>query len=127
MVTIGISVCNPEDVFNEEEGKKIAKAKADNIDTLPRIYVTSKGIITAELVDAFLKQQAQFFKENPETWIAGYKEAKEKYEKVKIAKETIDNFSEEEKAAFSLAVKGVDLTKYTELAKIFIKKIIRSV
>ena len=60
LVTIGVAVCNPEDNFDEETGKKIAYNKAANIEYAPRIYTTNRGVITKELVDTFLKQQVQF-------------------------------------------------------------------
>ena len=124
LVTIGISICNPEDVFDEETGKRLAKAKAGNIETLPRIYTTNKGVITQELVDAFLQQQVKFFKENPETLIKGYKEAKEAYEELQKTKQTIEHFTDQEKAVFDLAVKGFDFSKYVNLAKVYVKKIL---
>lgn len=124
LVTIGIAICNPDDVFDLEKGKKLARNKAANIETLPRIYTTNKGVITQELVDTFLKQQIQFFKENPETLIKGYKEAKEAYEAVQKAKEEINKLTDEEKVVFNLAVKGVDFGKYSKLARIYLKKIL---
>lgn len=122
MVSIGIAICNPSDPFDEEVGKKIARSKAENAEGLPRIYTPCKGIITKELVDTFLNQQVQFFKENPETLIRGYNEAKEAYEAAEKAKAEIDNLTPEEKAAFDLAVKGIDLSKYTDLAKKYVNK-----
>ena len=125
MVTVAIAICNPEDEFDLEKGKQQAYNKAANIETLPRLYTSNKGVITKELVDAFIKQQINFFKENPETLIKGYKEAKEAYENIQKAKNTIDNFSEEEKTVFNLAIKGVDFSKYVNLAKIYIQKILK--
>lgn len=125
MVTIGIAICNPEDEFNLEKGKNIAYNKAANIEQLPRIYTPNKGVITKEIVDVFLKQQVQFVKENPEKLIKGYLEAKKAYEETQKAKADIENLSEDEKVAFNLAVKGIDLSKYVDLAKIYIKKILK--
>ena len=123
LVTIGIAVCNPEDNFNEETGKKIAYNKAANIEYAPRIYTTNRGVITKELVDTFLKQQVQFVKENPEKVITGYLKAKAAYEALEAAKKEIDNFSDEERVAFNLAANGGDLSKYTDLAKVYNKKL----
>ena len=81
--------------------------------------------ITKEIVDVFLKQQVQFVKENPEKLIKGYLEAKKAYEETQKAKADIENLSEDEKVAFNLAVKGIDLSKYVDLAKIYIKKILK--
>ena len=123
LVTIGVAVCNPEDNFNEETGKKIAYNKAANIEYAPRLYTTNRGVITKELVDTFLKQQVQFIKENPEKVITGYLKAKADYEALETAKKEIDNFSDEERVAFNLAVNGSDLSKYTDLAKVYTKKL----
>ena len=122
MVTIGIAVCNPIDQFDFETGKRIARHKAENIEDLPRIYTTSKGIITSELVLAFLKQQIRFFKENPGTYIAGYDKAKERFLKQQATENDIQNLTQEERVVFDMAVRGVDLSKYSDLAKTYLKE-----
>ena len=125
LVTIGIAICNPEDPFNEETGKKIAFNKAANIEDLPRIYTPNKGVITGELVDAFLKQQVRFFKENPGTLIKGYDKAKAAHETRQNTMKAINNFTDEEKTVFDLALKGFDFTKYVKLARIYVSKILK--
>lgn len=122
MVTVGIAVCNPEDTFNEEVGRKIAYNKAKNIESLPRIYAPCKGVITKELVDTFLNQQIQFFKEHPETIIVGYQEAAQKYTELQTAEREIANFSDTEKAIFQHVLKGGDFSKYINLAKMYVRK-----
>jgi hypothetical protein len=126
LVTVGFSVCNPIDKFDEEKGKKIARAKAANMETLPRIYTPCKGVITKELVDAFLKQQVQFAKEDPERLIKGYDAAKRVYEETRDAKAAIEQLQGDERAAFDLAVKGIDFAKYIKLAKIYAKRILKN-
>lgn len=123
MVTIGISVCNPSDVFDLELGKRIAYNKAAKIETLPRIYTTDKGIITTDLVDAFLKQQIKFFKENPEMFIPGYNESKKEYLEKESVRKSISKLSNDEKIAFNLAIKGIKLQKYQDLAKFYLRKL----
>ena len=123
MVTIGVAVCNPVDKFDEEAGKRIAYNKAANMDNLPRIYAPSKGIITKELVEAFLNQQVKFYKENPEELIPGYEKAKANYEAVEAAKKAIDSLTDEEEYVFDLARKGFDFSKCIELARIYNKKL----
>ena len=125
IVTIGIAVCNPEDTFNEDKGKSIARNKAANMEGLPRIYVDSKGIITQELVETFLNQQIQFFKEHPETVIIGYDEAKKKYEDSKKLELEVANLNAEEKHIFNLAIEGFNFHKYIDLAKKYTKKFIK--
>lgn len=122
MVTVGIAVCNPEDTFNEEVGRKIAYNKAKNIESLPRIYAPCKGVITKEIVNTFLDQQIQFFKEHPETIIVGYQEAAQKYTELQTAEHEIANFSDTEKAIFQHALKGGDFSKYINLAKMYVRK-----
>lgn len=125
MVTVGFAICNPSDEFDLEAGKRIAYGKAAGREDLPRLYTPNKGVITKELVETFLNQQVKFFKENPETLIAGYDKARKEYEAIERAKNEIDNLSEDEKTAFNLAVKGVDLSKYVNLAKVYVKKILK--
>jgi hypothetical protein len=125
MVTIGVAVCNPVDKFDEEAGKRIAYNKAANMDNLPRLYAPSKGLITKELVETFLNQQVKFLKENPELLIPGYKKSQSDYEAVEAAKKDIDNLNDEEKVIFDLATKGFDFSKYINLAKVYVKKIMK--
>ena len=123
MVTIGMAVCNPTDEFDEEKGKKIAYNKAANVEGLPRLYTAGKGIITRELVEVFLNQQVKFVKENPEILIPGYDKAKAAYE-AKVAAETaIENLTEDERTVFNLAIKGINVSKCVDLAKIYVKKL----
>lgn len=125
MVTIGIAICNPDDEFNEEKGKRIARNKAANLENLPRLYAPAKGIITKELVDTFLKQQVQFFKENPGTLMAGYDDAKKDYEEIQEAITAIDNFTDDEKKVFNLAINDFDFSKYANLAKLYVRKVLK--
>ena len=125
MVSIGVAVCNPTDEYNEEAGKKIAYGKAANMENVPRIYAHSKGIITKKLVDTFLNQQVEFFKENPETLIPGYNNAKANYEAICKAQNEIDNLNDEERLVFNLATKGFNFSKYIDLAKVYVRKIIK--
>ena len=126
MVTIGIAICNPEDEFDLERGKNIAYNKAANIEHLPRIYTPCKGVITKELVEVFLNQQVQFAKEDPERLIKGYDAAKKVYEETRDAKAAIEQLQGDERAAFDLAVKGIDFAKYIKLAKIYAKRILKN-
>lgn len=125
MVSIGVAICNPTDTYDEAAGKKIAYSKAANMENVPRIYAHSKGIITKELVDTFLDQQVKFFKENPETLIPGYNAAKANYETIQKAKTDIDNLNEEERLVFNLATKGFNFSKYIDLAKVYVRKIVK--
>lgn len=126
MVTVGIAICNPCDNFDEETGKRIAYNKAANIENLPRIYSTIPGIITKEIVNTFLKQQVEFVKDNPEKLILGYNKSKAEYEKINTIKNQIEQFTDEERVAFELALKGVNLTKFNNLATVYKNKIAKN-
>ena len=74
-VKLGWAICNPTDIFYEELGKKIALGRAKkNLDYC--IYATKPGYINTKMVKAFLEQEADYFKTNPEYRIAGYKRKK---------------------------------------------------
>lgn len=123
MVTVGIAICNPSDEFDLEVGKRIAYNKAANIEGLPRLYTTDKGVITQQLVDTFIQQQIQFVKENPASLIPGYKEAEADYKATQAAQQEISTLKGQDKEIFNLAVKGFDFKKYINLAKIYTSKI----
>ena len=100
-IRIGISICNPEDEFVEKIGvlKAVARARNDQ----PVLYVTDPGYINETLVEAFLKQEAEYLKSNPDSYIQGYNDSKERYLKRKKMEGLKENFSEVEK----IVVEGV--------------------
>lgn len=69
---LGFAICNPIDTFNEELGKKIAIGRAKK-NKHYALYATEPGFINTKMVRAFLEQEAEYFKQNPESHIAGYK------------------------------------------------------
>lgn len=69
---IGFAICNPNDEFNEDLGLKIAIGRARKNQTYA-LYATELGYINTKIVKAFLEQEAEYFKRNPESRIAGYK------------------------------------------------------
>lgn len=76
---LGMAVQCHDDKADENLGKTIAYGKAlkynDHV-----MCVTSPGMINTVMVDALLKQEAEYFKRNPESYIAGYKQKKFKWE-----------------------------------------------
>lgn len=100
-IRIGVSICNPEDEFVEKVGVLKAIARARNC--LPVLYVTDPGYINETLVEAFLKQEAEYLKSNPDAYIRGYNDSKERYLKRKKMESLKENFSEVEK----IVVEGV--------------------
>lgn len=126
LVTIGIAICNPEDEFDLERGKRIAYNKAAHDDSLPRIYTTGKGIITKELVDVFLKQQVQFFVESPGKFIKGYDKAEKEYRERQSIQDSVNELNQQEHDIFKLALSGFDFSKCLDLAKRYTKKVLKN-
>lgn len=75
---LGISVQCPEDMPDEELGKKIAYGKALKYDNHV-MMVTKEGMINTKVVEALLEQEADYFQKNPDSYIAGYKKKMWKY------------------------------------------------
>ena len=99
-VKLGVAVCNPEDEYSEEKGKMIAINKARNCDDYA-LYATLPGMINTAVVDALVKQEVEFIKNNPVRVIPGYIEEKEKYEKRKAFAATLDALTEEERSVYN--------------------------
>ena len=77
-LTLGFSICSPEDKWNEELGKTIALGKA--IKRPSRVmWVSHAGMINDGVVNALIEQEMKFFENNPGSIIAGYDEAQRKY------------------------------------------------
>lgn len=88
---IGIAICNPIDKFDEKIGINKAIARANN--SKCSLYAEYPGQITDDLINAYLKQEAEYIKVNPEKFIKGYKEGKKRYEKHKEMEELKKNFT----------------------------------
>lgn len=69
---LGFAICNPTDTFNEKLGITIAIGRARK-NSEYALLASEMGYINTQLVQAFLKQEAEYFKHNPEYKIAGYK------------------------------------------------------
>lgn len=100
-VSLGISICNPEDEFVEKVGVLKAIARAKN--SAPVLYVTDYGYVNKTLIEAFLKQEAEYLKANPATYIKGYDDSKERYLKKQEMSNIEKNFTEVER----IVVEGV--------------------
>ena len=127
MVSLGIAICCPADkkVFSEEIGKKIALNRAEK--EVPKFVSLSPGVVNTTLVRAFLSQEMEFIKKNPEQFIVGYAEAKERYNKKVNFDKTIQNLSEAEATIVEHAMKGVDILKCAKLARQLLDRQIRDV
>lgn len=74
-IKLGWAICNPEDKFDEALGKKIAIGRARK-NSVYALFATELGFINSKMVQAFLEQEADYFKANPESHIAAYKRKK---------------------------------------------------
>lgn len=74
---LGISICNPEDKFDETVGTNKAIARAKNSPAI--LFSTKRGYINDTLVEALLKQEAEYIKKNPGKFIPGYDDAQMRY------------------------------------------------
>lgn len=92
VLCIGISMCNPTDTFNEKVGalKAIARARKAQ----PVLYASESGIINTKVVKALLEQEAEYLKNNPEHFIPGYLDMRDRYLANKKMEEIKGNFSE---------------------------------
>lgn len=70
-VRLGYAICSPTDKFDEELGMTIALGRARK-NAEYALVASRPGYINNPIVEAFLKQEATYLKENPEYYIAGY-------------------------------------------------------
>lgn len=82
ILSIGVSVCRPDDEFDEALGRTIAEGKAVRYRN-HALYTTDAGLINGPMVTALLQQEAKYFKTNPGRYLAGYDKDAEKYRKNK--------------------------------------------
>ena len=93
-LSIGISICNPEDEFDVEVGKAKALARAKC--STPVLYATKPGVINTIMVKALMKQEAEYLKNNPDAYIKGYSTAEKKYEQHQKDLDTLANLTDEQ-------------------------------
>lgn len=115
-LSIGCSICNLNDEYNEELGKKIAYNRAVSEKFAPTIVSTVKGVINSAVVNALLTQEANYIKRDPNCVIRGYNEQAAKVLAKKKAQEIFDALTSEEQTIVKLANK-YDLDYYARLAK----------
>lgn len=77
-LSLGFSICDPNDEWNEELGKRIALGKAIKRPTRV-MYASHAGMINTEVVNALINQEMEFLEKNPETVFKGYETAKKKW------------------------------------------------
>lgn len=77
VVKLGVSICNPVDPFNEKKGAFKAAARAH--DAEPVLYAANPGVINTRVIRALLEQEAEYLKNNPENFIPGYADMRDRY------------------------------------------------
>lgn len=80
VLSLGISICNPCDKWNPRIAYQMATGRARKHRD-HALYVTEPGLINTKMVQALLKQEAEYIKNNPEKVIEGYLERKKRWEK----------------------------------------------
>lgn len=112
-LSIGATICNPEDTYNFEKGKKIAYYRALN--NLPVLY--SNKPITKTVAKSVLIQEIAFLKEFPEKLIKGYKDSKNRYLKKISAEKEYKELNNEEQVIVNKAFSGLNLEKCLKVFK----------
>ena len=94
-VKLGIAICNPTDKYDEKAGELRAIARAEEADYA--ILSTSRGYINGNIVKALLAQEAGYLKNNPEKYIQGYADMRDRYLYNQEMEKAYENFSEIER------------------------------
>lgn len=121
MVQIGVSICNPADLFEIDKGQIIAHNKAVNAE--PALFSTKPGLINKGLIQGLLMQEAEFIKSNPGKVIAGYHETKAKYDKKQAEEAALKAITDTEGNVIQAIIDGIDLQKCKCLAKVKIEQL----
>lgn len=118
VISIGISVCHPTDIFDEKKGKTNAYNKALHDPKCPTIYTKDRGVASSTLVKTFLQQEVNFLKENPDRIIKGYNQMKAHFDKKQALKAKMESLSDKEKLVVKLATKeGIDVVGCVKLVE----------
>lgn len=116
-LSIGYSVCNSCDTYDEELGKTIAYNRARNSKFIPEIISMAKGLINTKLMKTVLESEAEFIKRNPDSIIPGYNEKLKKMQEKKEAEERLKLMTADEQRLVEMAKRGYNLDYYAQLAK----------
>lgn len=116
-LTLGCSVCNTVDEYDEELGKKIAYNRAASDKSMPTLVSTLPGVINTAVVSALLRQEADYIKRDPNCVISGYNDKMKKVQEKRNAEEQYKQMTAEEQSIVEFAKKGFDLDYYARLAQ----------
>lgn len=95
VIRLGISMCNPTDEFDEKVGTLKAIARAEK--AAPVLYAANPGVINTRVVRALLEQEAEYLKHNPENFINGYADMRDRYLTRQKMEAMHESFSDVEK------------------------------
>lgn len=104
VISIGVSVCRPNDTFDKALGITIAEGKAKKY-RYHALYLTDGGMANDKVINALLDQEMMFFQKDPGYYLAGYDKDAAKYaeqERVKGYEAAIEG---DEKTAYNF-IKG---------------------
>lgn len=96
-VRLGISICNPDDEWDEKIGYSIALQRARN-NMEYALYATKRGMINTQLVTALLSQESNYIKNNPSSVISSYKELEKAYREKKQKTELYSKLPDSDKS-----------------------------
>lgn len=77
-LSLGFAICNPEDKWDEELGKKIALGKAMKRPSRV-LYASHAGMINTEVVNALINQEMKYVEKNPSSVFKGYETAEKRW------------------------------------------------
>lgn len=99
-LTLGVAFCHQNDEFDSAIGEKIAYEKALNAaNSGATLLATNEpGMINEDTVTAFIDNKIKYIQKDPGSLIAGYDEARKKYEERLLLEEDWEEASEEEKS-----------------------------
>jgi hypothetical protein len=77
-LSLGFAICNPEDKWDEELGKRIALGKAMKRPARV-LYVSHAGMINTNVVNTLINQEMKYVEKAPSTVFKGYETAEKKW------------------------------------------------
>ena len=117
-LTVGCSVCNLSDEYDEELGKKIAYGRTSLDKYVPDLVSTVPGVINTAVVKALLRQEADYIKRDPNHIIPGYNEKMKRVQRENEAKSQYDALTPEEKTVVNFFKNTPELmSEYANIAK----------
>ena len=78
LLLIGMSVRNADDKYDEKIGKRIAVGKAMKLKG-KQLILSHAGLANTKMIRALLEQEAEYFKRDPQSYIAGYRNAEKRW------------------------------------------------